>query len=129
VGLHSPETLASGSSFLNVCSENRPGRGDRILLRWAREGKNSFCLVGVAASNRHRGSGRPLTPATPPDMRVRIGRFRGLRKAIEQPRKPERVEVGERKRDGQGRAVRHTPGAVRTTRRLCSEFLANPALA
>jgi len=29
--------------------------------------------------NRHRGSGRPLAPATPPDMRVRIGRFRGLR--------------------------------------------------
>ena len=80
-------------------------------------------------TKRHRGSGRPLSPATPPDMRVRIGRFRGLRKTSEQPRKPERVEVGERKRDGQGRAVRHTPGTVWTTRRLCSEFHANPALA
>jgi hypothetical protein len=28
--------------------------------------------------NRHRGSGRPLTPATSPDMRVRIRRFGGL---------------------------------------------------
>jgi hypothetical protein len=65
----------------------------------------------------------------PPDMWVRIGRFRGLRKAIGQPRKTERVEVGAWKRDGQGRAVRHTPGAVRTTRRLCGEFLINPALA
>ena len=35
---------------------------------------------------RHRGSGRPLSPATPPDMRVRIGRFRGLRIAREQAR-------------------------------------------
>jgi hypothetical protein len=62
-------------------------------------------------------------------MRVRIGRFRGLRKASEQPRKSERVEIDERKRDRQGRAVRHTPGAVRATRRLCSEVLANPELA
>src|SRR5216683_2792796 len=89
----------------------------------------SVDALSKAEENRHRGSGRPLAPATPPDMRVRIWRFRGLRKAIEQPRKTERVEVGERKRDGQGRAVRHTPRAVRTTRRLCSEFLTNPALA
>ena len=82
----------------------------------------------VPARDRHRGSGHPLAPATPPDMRVRIGRFRGLRKTIEESRKPKRVEVGERKRDGQGRAVRHPPGTVRTTRRLCSECLTNPAL-
>jgi hypothetical protein len=49
-------------------------------------------------------------------VRVRIGRFRGLRKAIEQPRKTKRVEVGERKRDSEGRTVRHTSGTVRTTR-------------
>jgi hypothetical protein len=30
-------------------------------------------------------------------MRVRIGRFKGLRKAIEQPRKTNTVEAGERK--------------------------------
>jgi hypothetical protein len=30
------------------------------------------------ASNRHRGSGRPLSPATPPYMRVRIRRFSEL---------------------------------------------------
>ena len=28
--------------------------------------------------DRHRGSGHPLSPATPPDMRVRIRRFGGL---------------------------------------------------
>jgi hypothetical protein len=28
--------------------------------------------------NRHRGTGRPASPATPPDMRVRIRRFGGL---------------------------------------------------
>ena len=81
-----------------------------------------------ARHNRHRGSGRPLSPATPPYMRVRIRRFRGLRMAIEQPRKTERVKVGDRKRDGQGRAARQTPGAVRTARRLCSEVLTYPEL-
>jgi len=40
-------------------------------------------------------SGRPLSPATPPDMRVRVGRFRGLRKAIEKARKIERVKVSD----------------------------------
>src|SRR6266446_9337244 len=29
-------------------------------------------------TNRHRGSGHPLSPATPPYMRVRIRRFGGL---------------------------------------------------
>jgi hypothetical protein len=42
--------------------------------------------ISRAFTNRHRGSGRPLSPATPPDMRVRIGRFRGLRIASEQAR-------------------------------------------
>ena len=32
-------------------------------------------LVQCGDANRHRGSGRPLSPATPPDMRVRIRRF------------------------------------------------------
>ena len=78
--------------------------------------------------NRHRGSGHPLTPATPPDMRVRIGRFRGLRKAIEQPRKAERVEVGKRKRVCQSGTIRQSPGTVRTARRVCSEIPTDPEL-
>jgi hypothetical protein len=42
--------------------------------------------------NRDRGSGRPLSPATPPDVRVRIGRFSKL-----SPRGPEvRVVVRHR---------------------------------
>ncbi|MGC2331396.1 MAG: response regulator transcription factor [Candidatus Acidiferrales bacterium] len=36
--------------------------------------------------NRHRGSGHPLSPATPPYMRVRVRRFRRLCVAIEQAR-------------------------------------------
>ncbi|MGA2949595.1 MAG: hypothetical protein ABSD86_19815, partial [Candidatus Sulfotelmatobacter sp.] len=28
--------------------------------------------------NRHRGAGHPASPATPPDMRVRIRRFGGF---------------------------------------------------
>src|SRR5580692_11811140 len=99
----------------------------------SKEGQNRkaspHSIATERIQNRHRGSGRPLSPATPPDMRGRIGRFSGLRQAIGQPRKTERVEVGERKRDRQGWAVRHTPRAVRTTRRLCGEVLTNPALA
>jgi hypothetical protein len=30
------------------------------------------------SENRHRGSGYPLSPATPPGMRVRTGRFRKI---------------------------------------------------
>ena len=75
--------------------------------------------------NRHRGSGHPLSPATPPDMRVRIGRFRGLRRAIVESRKAERVEVGDGKRVRQGRALRQVPGAVWTARRLRGEIFAD----
>lgn len=46
--------------------------------------------------------------------------------AIEELRKTKRVEVGERKRDSKRRTVRHTPGTVRTTRRLCGEILTYP---
>jgi hypothetical protein len=36
--------------------------------------------------DRHRGSGHPLSPATPPYMRVRVRRFRGLGVVIEEAR-------------------------------------------
>src|SRR5207245_10083585 len=78
------------------------------------------------APNRHRGSGRPLSPATPPDMRVRIRRFRGLRNAIEQARETKRVEIGDGKRVRQGRTVRQMPGAVRAARRLCGQVPTDP---
>jgi hypothetical protein len=46
-----------------------------------------------SAHNRHRGSGHPLTPATPPYMRVRIRRFSAVElDDIEQLGKAERVE-------------------------------------
>ena len=61
-------------------------------------------------------------------MRVGIGRFRRLRKTIEQARKTKSVKGGERKREAQRRAVRHTPGAVWTTRCLGGEVLTNSAL-
>jgi hypothetical protein len=72
--------------------------------------------------NRHRGESRLSSPATPPDMRVRSRRFRGLRIAIEQARKTKRIKVSDGKRVRQGRTVRQMPGAVRAARRLCSEI-------
>jgi len=43
-----------------------------------------FLYAELPESNRHRGSGHPLSPATPPYMRVRIRRFSEL-----SPRGPE----------------------------------------
>jgi len=93
--------------------------GEVTLSAGPRRGRPRSC------KNRHRGSGHPLSPATPPDMRVRIGRFRGLRRAIEESRKAERVEVGDGKRVRQGRALRQVPGAVWTARRLRGEIFAD----
>jgi len=90
-------------------------------LRAAPHGSQRMCI----AANRHRGSGHPLAPATPPDMRVRIGRFRGLGQAIEESRKTERVKVADGKRVRQGGTLRQMPGAVGTARRLRGEILAD----
>jgi len=49
--------------------------GNAIELRVNRV---SECTVVPYKSNRHRGAGRPPSPATRPDMRVRIRRFGGL---------------------------------------------------
>ena len=49
-------------------------------------------------SEWHRGSGRPLAPATPPYMRVRIRRFSSVElEYVQQPRKTARIEVSKRK--------------------------------
>jgi hypothetical protein len=57
------------------------------------------CLVN--ALDRHRGSGCPLTPATPPCVRVRTRRFELVALTrILQIRETERFKVGRGKRDG-----------------------------
>jgi hypothetical protein len=48
------------------------GQQVRFIIR---KGQKGGIFVNV---DRHRGSGRPLAPATRPDMRVRIRRFGGL---------------------------------------------------
>src|SRR5580704_9921347 len=50
--------------------------------------QHSYRAVALFDRHRHKGSGGPLAPATPPDMPVRIGRFRGLRIASETPDLP-----------------------------------------
>src|SRR5215472_14683979 len=51
--------------------------------------------------DRHRGSGCPLTPTTPPCVRVRTRRFeRVTLTCILQMREPERVKIRVGKRDG-----------------------------
>src|SRR5208337_4686213 len=85
--------------------------------------------VKAAASrrtpNRHRGSGRPLAPATSPDMRVRIRRFRGLRRAKEQPRESKQVEVGSGECQVECGTVGDAPGTAHATGGLCSQYLAD----
>jgi hypothetical protein len=62
--------------------------------------RGAKCICPVTAFDRHRGSGCPLTPATPPCVRVRTRRFEMVTLARIQMRKPERVEIGVGKRDG-----------------------------
>src|SRR5664280_3912708 len=63
--------------------------------------------------NRHRGESRLSTPATPPDMRVRIRRFGRIELfSCEQPWNSKRVEVGDRKRLAHGGAIGAVPWAV-----------------
>jgi hypothetical protein len=58
-------------------------------------------LLPVCPLDRHRGSGCPLTPATPPCVRVRTRRFEMVTLAhILQIRETERFEIGRGKRDG-----------------------------
>ena len=53
------------------------------------------------AFDRHRGSGCPLTPATPPCVRVRTRRFEMVTLTrILQIRETERFKIGRGKRDG-----------------------------
>ena len=57
-----------------------------------------FLRVGL---DRHRGSGCPQTPATPPCVRVRTRRFEMVTLArILQIRETERFKIGRGKRDG-----------------------------
>src|SRR5258708_12341881 len=88
-----------------------------------REGRRVAILDGIRTmGNRHRGSGRPLSPATPPYMRVRIRRFSSVElEHVQQPRKTERIEVSNRKCGLQGRAVGQTPGTMRAAGGLSRE--------
>jgi len=77
----------------------------------------------VRPLDRHRGSGCPLTPATPPCVRVRTQRFEMATLAcILQIREAERCEVAIGKRDGQGFGVGEVPGASAATGRVARQF-------
>src|ERR1035437_4195806 len=81
-----------------------------------------MAMTFLFAANRHRGSGRPLSPATPPYMRVRIRRFSSVElEYVQQPRKTDRIEVSNRKCGLQGRAVGQTPGTMRAASGLSRE--------
>src|ERR1019366_9114201 len=98
-------------TLVNALGPGKEAPGERIL---------NFLGKGVSASlsaafpfqtaplpplapNRHRGSGHPLAPATPPDMRVRIRRFSaGELESVHQPGKTKRVEGSNRKGGVQG---------------------------
>src|SRR5947208_2618222 len=84
------------------------GGGDRALSQPAAVRSRLYVLVCV--KNRHRGSGHPLAPATPPYMRVRIRRF-GRVELPRQARKTDRVEVSVGKREAESRAIRQVPRA------------------
>ena len=111
-------TLARGQTTLYSATElsSRPER-TRISCHTALD------------TNRHRGSGHPLSPATPPDMRVRIRRFGRIElRTSEQPGKSKCVEVGDGQCVAQRGAVDCVPRAVNTPGRL-SRHIAGSLLA
>jgi hypothetical protein len=76
-----------------------------------------------AQRNRHRGESHLSSPATPPDVRVRIRRFGWIElNNGEQLRQSKRCEVSIGKRVLHGGAVCDAPWAVGTSGRLCSQI-------
>src|SRR3989442_11826358 len=86
------------------------GQGATVLLSLTEDQ-----FVNTAAFDRHRGGGRPPTPATPPCVRVRTRRFEtfGLT-SLEQRRKTAIAEIGIRERNMQSFRMGQMPRAVGT---------------
>src|ERR1700687_1224250 len=85
---------SSMSSLHVLLSTLRAPPCDWPRMTRSQDGSLRLSCVTLSFPTPHR-----FIPAHPPCVRVRIRRFRRLRKSIEQPRKTERVEVGKRKRD------------------------------
>jgi hypothetical protein len=68
------------------------------------------------------GERSPVRPATSRDMRVRIGRLRGVRRIpSEQPWESKPIDASDERRDSQSRTVRQMPRAVGAACCLCSQ--------
>ena len=76
----------NGATHVRLDLANEGLLAGALRTAWKLRLEKNAKTAKKSPTNRHRGSGRPLSPATPPDMRVRIGRFRGLRIASEQAR-------------------------------------------
>src|SRR6266849_7815409 len=88
--------------------------------RMTRGQDGSLCLSCVTLSFT---TPRRIIPAHPPCVRVRTRRFDMVALArILQIREPERVEIGVRKRDGEGLGVSKVPGAASATGRVARQF-------
>jgi len=76
--------------------------------------------------DRHRGRGRPRTPATPPCVRVRTRRFESVTLAlINQRWKSERFEVGIREPHRKGLALCEVPRAPTAAGRVAGQARPN----
>src|ERR1700724_2982388 len=77
--------------------------------------------------DRHRGGGRPPTPATPPCVRVRTRRFESVTLTLlEQRRKAERSEVGIRKTKSKGLCPCEIPRAAPAAGRIAGQSRVHP---
>ena len=88
------------------------------------------CRRIVVSGNRHRGSGRPLSPATPPGH---AGPHPAVRRIKLGPHdhggKPKSGEVGIGQGNVQSGRVRESPGTVRTPGGLRRQVLADTPFA
>jgi hypothetical protein len=81
--------LQSADWFAAPHSARAGEKGQRMKREYDLDSAITFLLIGLGVGsvlgivfnpkqNRHRGTGHPASPATPPDMRVRIRRFGGF---------------------------------------------------
>src|SRR5262250_2697047 len=71
------QRTSGGGLQTSDLKEAARGVGKSVMAGNAENGRRDRGEAQIA-KNRHRGSGRPLSPATPPYMRVRIRRFRKI---------------------------------------------------
>src|SRR5215831_20345798 len=122
-----PSFCSAGRSIDRLCS-SLPADSE------ARIGRRHRCAATASTRppsvpDRHRGGGRPPTPATPPCIRVRTRRFKKVALAVlEQRRKAERSKVCLGKPYVESLGERQIPGSAAAAGHIGRQLGTHPQL-